>query len=157
MQQSVDRRRSEREFQVGESVYLKLKPSHLRALLQNPSSKLNPRFYGLFPITVKVGNVAYRLQLPEGSNIHSVFHVALLNTSMGTQPTSPTLPCLPSANDSIEEPITVLDRRAIYRHEASIPQVLIKWSHLHSDSNTWEYLPDILRQFSRVSSLLHIS
>ena len=107
MKQFANRKNSEREFQVSEFVYLKLKLSHLRALMQNPSSKLNPRFCGPFPITARVGNVAYWLQLLEGSNIHPVFHVALLKKLIGAQPTSSTLPSLPNANDNIKEPIAV--------------------------------------------------
>jgi hypothetical protein len=41
--------------------------------------KLSPRFIGPFPIIKKVGEVAYKLELPESlSGIHNVFHVSML-------------------------------------------------------------------------------
>ena len=94
MKQFADKRRSEREFQVGDIVYLKLKLGHLRTLLPHLGSKLHPRFYGPFPVIAKVGTMAYRLQLPEGSNIPPVFHVSLLKKAVGAQPASSILPIL---------------------------------------------------------------
>ena len=41
--------------------------------------KLSPRFIGPFPITERVGEVAYKLALPpQLANIHPVFHVSML-------------------------------------------------------------------------------
>ena len=138
MKQFADKRRSEREFQVGDIVYLKLKPGHLRALLPHPGSKLHPKFYGPFPVIVRIGTVAYRLKLPEGSNIHPVFHVSLLKKAIGAQPVSFILPNLPHIEDPLREPIAILDKRVIYSQSTPITQVLIKWSDQHSEGNTWE-------------------
>jgi hypothetical protein len=41
-------------------------------------SKYLPRFVGPFPVQEKVGTHAVRLSLPEGWNMHNVFHVNLL-------------------------------------------------------------------------------
>ncbi|MEX5618488.1 hypothetical protein ABFV55_27835, partial [Pseudomonas syringae] len=41
--------------------------------------KLSPRFIGLFKIIQKVGEVAYKLELPENmKGVHNVFHVSML-------------------------------------------------------------------------------
>jgi len=147
MKQFADRRRSEREFHVGEGVYLKLQSGHLKTLLGKASSKLSPRFYGLFLVLAQVGSVAYRLQLPNNSNIHPVFHVSLLKKAVGQQAVSPMLPHFPDSDDSLKEPTTIIDKRVIYKQGAPIIQVLVQWSNLHPNNNTWEYLPDILKQF----------
>jgi hypothetical protein len=41
--------------------------------------KLAPRYIGLFPMLAKLGNVAYRLELPPSlEGVHNVFHVSQL-------------------------------------------------------------------------------
>ena len=41
--------------------------------------KLSPRFIGPFEILERVGDLAYRLDLPLGlSGVHNVFHVSML-------------------------------------------------------------------------------
>ena len=78
MKQAADKRRSERTFEVGDRVYLKV-----RRFLQQPYtsltvSKLSPKYFGPYLIVAKVGPMAYRLQLPKGVNQHPILHVSLL-------------------------------------------------------------------------------
>jgi hypothetical protein len=41
--------------------------------------KLAPRYIGLFPMLAKLGNVAYRLELPPSlEGVHNMFHVSQL-------------------------------------------------------------------------------
>lgn len=157
MKQFANRRRSERKFQVGDWVYLKLQPSHLKTLLGNASLKLNLRFYGPFSVLARVGSAAYRLQLPDDSNIHSVFHVSLLKKAVGQQPVCPRLAHVPDADGSPKEPTAIIDGRVIYKLRALIVQVLVQWANLHPDNNTWEYLSDILKLFPQETDLLSIS
>ena len=83
MKQMTDKGRNERTFNVGEVVYPKLKGPHLRPLAPGPISKLSSRYFGPFPIVAKLGNVAYKLQLSEGTQTHPVFHVSLLKKLVG--------------------------------------------------------------------------
>ena len=74
----ADVRRRPLEFEVGDHVFLKVKPK--RGVVRfGKRGKLSPRFIGPFEILERVGTVAYRLALPPSmSGVHEVFHVSML-------------------------------------------------------------------------------
>ncbi|KAL1222278.1 hypothetical protein V5N11_026795 [Cardamine amara subsp. amara] len=78
MRNSANKHRREGVYQVGELVYLKLRPYRQAYVAQRRSEKLAPRYFGPFEITERIGKVAYRQKLPPTSLIHPVFHVSLL-------------------------------------------------------------------------------
>jgi uncharacterized protein YdcH (DUF465 family) len=67
MKQYADRNRSDRQFQVGDSVYLKLQPYAQSSVANRKYPKLAYKFYGPFTIEAKFGQVAYKLKLPDSS------------------------------------------------------------------------------------------
>ena len=89
MKQQSDLHKTEREFQVGDWVYLRIKPYKQQFVAYRASHKLSPRFFGPFKIIQRVGKVAYRLNLPVGSYIHPVFHVSCSYWFLY----SPSIPC----------------------------------------------------------------
>nr|GEX72402.1 putative reverse transcriptase domain-containing protein [Tanacetum cinerariifolium] len=74
----ADRKRKLMEFKIGDRVMLKVSPwkGVVRFIKRG---KLNPRYIGPFKVLAKVGDVAYRLELPlELSRVHHTFHVSNL-------------------------------------------------------------------------------
>jgi hypothetical protein len=68
---------NQREFKVGDLVFLKVKARKSSLKLGN-CSKLEKCYYGLFEILERIGLVGYMLALPASICIHNVFHVSLI-------------------------------------------------------------------------------
>jgi len=58
MKQQANQNRTEREFEVGEWVFVKLQPYKQLSLKQKEKNKLAPKFYGLYQINKKINKVA---------------------------------------------------------------------------------------------------
>jgi len=78
MKTYADRHRSERQYQVGEQVLLKLQPYAQSSVANRPFPKLAFKYFGPFAVLARIGTAAYRLDLPSDSKIHDVFHVLQL-------------------------------------------------------------------------------
>jgi len=78
MKQQANKNRSEREFSVGDMVYLKLQPYVQAIVAPRSNQKLSFWFYGPFRVLARVGKVAYKLELPPACRIHPVIHVSQL-------------------------------------------------------------------------------
>ena len=66
-----------KEFQVGERVYLCVKPRK-RSSQIGSCANLTPQFCGPFSIIESIGLVTYQLPLPPTVKVHEVFHVSFL-------------------------------------------------------------------------------
>lgn len=123
----ADQGRTEREFQVGEYVYLKLQPYRQTSVSLHRNLKLASRLYGPYKILKRIGPVAYELELPADSKIHPVFHVSLLKKSVSEGAAPVTV--LPTSTDEglfHLTPSKALDRRSILRGGNYIPQILVQ-------------------------------
>ena len=122
-------------FQVGEEVLLSTR--NLR--LKSPGArKLLPRFIGPFAVVARVGDVAYRLALPDSLRIHDVFHVSLLARYVAGKDYMP--PPLPIVVDgALEYEVErVLMHRSRSSGRKSVHDYLIKWQGYGPEHNSWE-------------------
>lgn len=146
MKQLADQHRTEREFEIGDYVYVKLQPYRQQSVVLRSNQKLSPKYFGPYKIVDKCGAVAYRLELPPSSQIHHVFHVSQLRVLVGNVTTSSLLPSvLPDV--FAKEPEQVLARKMVNRQGKAATKVLIKWSNEAIEEATWEFLFDIQKKF----------
>lgn len=82
MKSQADKNKSERNFEIGHQVYLKLQPYVQTTVAQRSNQKLGYKYFGPYKILQCVGAVAYKLDLPATSNIHHVVHVSLLKKAL---------------------------------------------------------------------------
>ncbi|GJW18249.1 retrotransposable element Tf2 [Tanacetum coccineum] len=71
----ADGYRSDRIYEVGDMVYLKLQPYRQITVRQGVNHKLSSKFYDPFKVIERIGEVAYKLQLPSSVKVHPMFHV----------------------------------------------------------------------------------
>jgi transcription antitermination factor NusG len=139
MKDNADKKRKEVTFNVGDSVLVKLQPYRQHSAALRKNHKLSMRYFGPFKILAKIGNVAYKLALPDTAKIHPVFHVAQLKAFRGERddPYIP-LPLTTSDLGPTFTPSQVLDSRMVMRGKLNIPQVLIQWGDGPSAEIKWE-------------------
>ena len=84
MKQQVDQHHSERIFEVGDWVFLRVQPYKQMSLKQSKKdNKLSPKYYGPYKVLQKIGTMEYKLELPASSRVHPVFHVSCLKKVTG--------------------------------------------------------------------------
>jgi hypothetical protein len=86
-------------------VYLKVSP--IRGLCRfKVKRKLSPRFIGPFKILERVGEVAYRLELPNRlADVHDVFHISQLKKGFNPHDKE----SLPMDELNIKEDLTIVE------------------------------------------------
>ena len=80
MKKYTDKGRRPLEFEEGEKVMLKLTHDQIWKKIRNKQFQrgLILKYDGPFKFVKRIGNVAYKLKLPERLKIHPTFHVSFL-------------------------------------------------------------------------------
>jgi hypothetical protein len=68
----ADKNRTDKEFQVGDKVFLKLQPYAQSSLVNQPFPKLSYKFFGSYSVLEKIGRSAYKLELLNPSGLSCV-------------------------------------------------------------------------------------
>ena len=120
-------------------VFLRLQPYRKSSLKKSGAEKLKPKFYGPYRIMHQVGEVAYELELPEGSKIHNVFHMSCLKKAVDQFiSTSEELPPLDEEGQLELVSEEVLEFREWKLRSMVIIECLIRWRGILVEEATWE-------------------
>ncbi|GKB80697.1 hypothetical protein Tco_0947592 [Tanacetum coccineum] len=136
---------------------------HLQALRDRQRSYADKRrkpleFQVGDKILVKVGTVAYQLELPEQLNrIHSTFHVSNLKKCLSDEPLAILLDEIHVDNklNFIEEPVEIHDPE-VKRFEANhILNVKVHWNSRRGPEYTWEREDQMQKKYPQFSLTLN--
>jgi hypothetical protein len=130
---------------MGDKVFLKLLPYVQSSVHRRANHKLSFKFFGPYCVLTRIGDVAYKIQLPEGSHIHPVFHVSQLKPCR--RPDQKVQPVLPDIDVVHQIPVQVLQRCIHQKDLHTVPQVLVQWSGQPKASATWEDLEALQQGF----------
>nr|GFC00437.1 putative reverse transcriptase domain-containing protein [Tanacetum cinerariifolium] len=118
------------EFQVGDKVMLKVSP--WKGVVRfGKRGKLNPRYVGPLKVLERVGDVAYKLDLPEElSRVHNTFHVSNLKKCHADEPLAVPLDGL-HVDDKlhfVKEPVEIMDHEVKRLKRSRIPLIKVQWN-----------------------------
>ncbi|MCI11122.1 Ty3/gypsy retrotransposon protein, partial [Trifolium medium] len=140
MQKYANTRRRPHPFKVGDFVFVKLRPYRQTSVAGNRVHKLSKRFYGPFKLLEQIGQVAFKVELPNGSKIHPVFHVSKLKLCHGNTTPSLALPPHSIENQPVIQPLTILNWKT---NADGTTSVLVQWEGLFPEDATWESLTEL--------------
>ncbi|GKD15801.1 hypothetical protein Tco_1204959, partial [Tanacetum coccineum] len=89
----------------------------------------------------KVGEVAYKLELPEGlSRVHNTFHISNLKKCYADEPLAISLDGLHFDDklQFVEEPVEIKDREVKRLNQSRVSLVKVRWNSKRGPEFTWE-------------------
>lgn len=141
MKQLADRSRSDRVFQIGDWIWLKLQAYKQSSVQSRANNKLGPKYSRPFQVMDKIGLMAYKLNPPDHAQIHPTVHVSQLKAFVGTLPQQPYITgwLHESHSETHRVPYKVLARKMVRRKNLAVVQYLVQWKGLSEDQASWEF------------------
>ena len=150
----ADNRRRDLEFEIGDMVFLRISP--WKGVLRfGKRGKLSPRYIGPYRIVERIGEVAYRFELPSDlDRIHDVFHVSMLRKYIPDPSHVLTEQPLEIQKNLTyeEEPVQILDRREQVLRNKTILLVKVLWRSHTIEEATWEPDAQMRHQYPHLFS-----
>nr|GEV97728.1 putative reverse transcriptase domain-containing protein [Tanacetum cinerariifolium] len=101
--------------------------------------KLKPRYVGPFKVLERIGDVAYKLDLPEElSRVHNTLHVSNLKKCHADEPLAVPLDGL-HLDDKfhfVEKPVEIVDREVKLLKRSRIQLVKVRWNSKQGPKST---------------------
>ncbi|XP_070007667.1 uncharacterized protein LOC142165347 [Nicotiana tabacum] len=144
MQAHANAHRSDKQFNVGDWVFVKLQPYRQSTLSPFPHHKLTSRYFGSYSIVEKVGVGAYNFFFLLRSSYTLPFMCPICYDIPATivHP-----PIVHLSSQYFPLPEAVLDRRLIKRDNKVVAPCLVTWTGLDSSYATWELASALKARF----------
>ena len=104
------------------------------------TNKLMPKYIGPFKIIGKIGELAYKLELPSNMRIHNVFHVAKLKQFHDNGRIQPPPPALIVDGEEEYEVDYIIKHRDTKKGKSTRREYLVRWKGYGIEYD--EYIPE---------------
>ena len=85
----------------------------------------------------KIGQVAYELELPQGSKIHNIFHVSSLKKALGQRViVTDELPPMDDEGHLVLQPEAIIDARERQLRSKMVWEFLVRWKNFPDEDAT---------------------
>jgi hypothetical protein len=146
MKQYQDKSRCEVHFAVGDWVWVRLNQQTAVGVTTATPSKLGPMFYGPYRVLQKVGEVSYKVHLPQNARIHDVFHVSFLKKFIGTTP----VVLVPLPGILHGKVIPTSDKVLKARLNRGVWEIHVQWVGRAASDVSWEDLQEFNQRYPQI-------
>jgi hypothetical protein len=100
-----------------------------------------------------VGSTTYKLDLPDSSMVHPVFHISQLKEFIPDyKPVYSNMPVQGDFSKEMLKPESILERHLVKKGNNAIPQVRVKWLRLPELASIWEDWNVLVKMFPMVAT-----